>query len=149
MLMKMIDKLDQHITSWMKRIGLPLLRYSIALIFIWFGALKIVGISSANELVQNTIYWFNPSWFIPFLGWWEMIIGICFLYKPLLREGILLLMLQMAGTFLPLVILPDIVYGNIPVLTLTLEGQYIIKNLVIIAAAIVIGSHVRDTNTKW
>ncbi len=149
MLLKIVNTLDQYITSWMKKIGLPLLRYSIALIFIWFGALKIAGISSAHELVQNTIYWFDPSWFVPFLGWWEMIIGACFLYKPLLREGIFLLMIQMAGTFLPLLILPEIVYGNVPLLTLTLEGQYIVKNLVIIAAAIVIGSHVRNINTKW
>jgi len=149
MLFKHIDQLDQHITSLMKRIGLPLLRYSIALIFIWFGALKIAGVSNANELVRNTIYWFNPAWFVPFLGWWEIIIGICFLYKPLLREGIFLLMVQMAGTFLPLILLPDIVYGNIPVLILTLEGQYIIKNMVIIAAAMVIGSQVRDNGKKW
>ena len=146
---KAIHKIDERITSLMKKIGLPFLRYSIALIFIWFGALKIIGMSSANELVSNTIYWFNPSWFIPFLGFWEILIGICFLYKPLLREGIFLLMLQMAGTLLPLIILPEIVYGNIPVLTLTLEGQYVIKNLVIIAAAIVIGSHVRDNEKKW
>lgn len=149
MLIKIIDTLDRHLTSGMKRIGLPLLRYSIALIFIWFGILKIFGVSSANELVKNTVYWFDPSWFVPFLGWWEIIIGVCFWYKPLLREGIFLLMLQMAGTFLPLFILPEIVYGNIPVLTLTLEGQYLIKNLVIIAAAIVIGSHVRDTGRNW
>jgi len=146
---KFIDHADERITSYMKKAGLPFLRYSIALIFIWFGALKIVGMSSANELVSNTIYWFDPVWFVPFLGFWEIIIGLCFVYKPLLREGILLLLVQMAGTLLPLFILPGTVYGDIPILTLTLEGQYVIKNLVIIAAAIVIGSHVRDNEKKW
>lgn len=139
---------DEKIIFFMKKIGLPLLRYSIAVIFIWFGILKIVGMSSANELVSNTVYWFDPSWFVPFLGWWEVIIGLCFLYRPLLREGIFLLLVQMAGTLLPLILLPDVVYGNIPLLTLTLEGQYIIKNLVIIAAAIVVGSHVRDNKKR-
>ena len=146
---KFIHRADERIVLYLKKIGLPLLRYCIAVIFIWFGALKIVGMSSANELVSNTIYWFNPAWFVPFLGLWEVIIGLCFLYKPLLREGIFLLLVQMVGTLLPLFILPDTVYGNIPVFTLTLEGQYIIKNIVIIAAAIVIGSHVRDTGRNW
>ena len=58
------------------------------------------------------------------------------------------MVLQMAGTFLPLIILPEVVYSFNP-LTLTLEGQYIIKNIVLIAAAIVIGSHVRDKQNNF
>ena len=138
------NALDLWITKQLKRVGLPLLRYSLAVIFIWFGALKVWGVSPAQELVTNTVYWFDPSWFVPLLGWWEVIIGLCFLFKPLIREGIFLLAFQMIGTFLPLILLPNVVYGDIPLLTLTLEGQYIIENIIIIAAAIVIGSHVRD-----
>ena len=142
--MKEFNKMDKRITNWMKKIGLSFLRYSLAVIFIWFGILKLFGTSSAQELIANTIYWFSPTWFVPFLGWWEIVIGLCFLYKPLIRIGIPLLFLQMAGTFLPLIILPNVVYTNNIPFFLTLEGQYIIKNLVIISAAVVIGSHVRD-----
>jgi uncharacterized membrane protein YkgB len=138
-----LNRIDKKIINWMKEKSVPFLRYSLAIIFIWFGILKPFGLSPAQELVTNTVYWFSPSWFVPFLGWWEVIIGLCFLYKPLIRIGIGLLALQMAGTFLPLVILPKIVYGSNP-LILTLEGQYIVKNLVIIGAALVIGSHARD-----
>ena len=139
-----INKIDKKIVLWMKKYELTILRYTVAVVFIWFGALKIFGYSPAQVLVTKTVYWFNPDWFVPFLGWWEVIIGLCFLFRPLLREAIFLLALQMLGTFLPLILLPNIVYGPIPIITLTLEGQYIIKNLVIIGAALVIGSHVRD-----
>ncbi|HIJ10511.1 TPA: hypothetical protein HA278_00510 [Candidatus Woesearchaeota archaeon] len=127
----------------MSKIGLPFLRYSIAIIFVWFGILKPLGVSPAQQLVENTVYWFSPTWFFPFLGWWEVVIGLCFFYRPLLRIGLALLALQMIGTFLPFLILPSVTFGSTP-FSLTLEGQYIVKNLVIIAAAIVVGSHMRD-----
>lgn len=143
-----MDTIDKDLVALAKRYGIPVLRYSVAIVFIWFGLLKIVDASPAQQLVAHTIYWFNPVWFVPFLGAWEMLIGLCFLYKPLLRAGIFLLAFQMMGTFLPLILLPNIVYGDIPLLTLTLEGQYVIKNIVIIGAAMVIGSHVRDKNQR-
>jgi len=68
-----------------------------------------------------------------------MIIGICLLYTPLIRIGLFLLALQMPGTFLPLVLRPEICFLDFP-FNLTLEGQYIIKNLVLIGAAMVVGS---------
>ncbi len=140
---KLLDTIDIYITAWMKKEGITFLRWSLAIIFIWFGILKPFNLSPAQDLVANTVYWFSPELFVPILGWWEVLIGVCFLFKPLIRIGILLLALQMAGTFLPLFLLPEIVY-NKSFFSLTLEGQYIIKNLVIIGAAIVIGSHVRD-----
>tara|TARA_Y100000310_G_scaffold345863_1_gene471790 strand:+ start:52967 stop:53389 length:423 start_codon:yes stop_codon:yes gene_type:complete len=137
------NELDKNITKNLKEIGIPFLRYSLAIVFIWFGILKPFGLSPAQLLVENTVYWFDPSWFVPLLGWWEVLIGLCLLYKPLIRLGIGLLALQMIGTFLPVFILPGVVFGD-SFYSLTLEGQYIVKNLVIIGAAMVIGSHVRD-----
>ena len=134
---KQFDQVDAKITGWMKKAGLPLLRYSLAVIFIWFGILKPLGVSPAQELVAHTVYWFSPAWFVPFLGWWEVVIGLCLLYKPLIRLGILL----------PFLILPEVVFGAKPY-ALTTEGQYIVKNLILISAAIVIGSHVRDSKKQ-
>lgn len=134
--------IDRKIVLFSQKYGFFFLRFSLALVFIWFGMLKVIGGSLAMELVRKTVYWVDPSWFVPFLGWWEVVIGICFLWKPLLRLGIGLMMIQMVGTFLPLVLLPAVVYqGNI--VHLTLEGQYIVKNIVFIAAALVVGSKVR------
>ena len=133
--------LDQAIASWMRAHGVTLLRVSVAIIFIWFGLLKPFGVSPATELVERTVYWVDPHWFIPFLGWWEVAIGVCMLWRPLIRVSIALLALQMPGTFLPLVLLPDVCFVRVPWAP-TLEGQYIIKNLVLISAAIVIGGTV-------
>src|SRR3989344_4720251 len=98
------DIVDRFIVNELKKYSLVFARYSLALVFIWFGFLKIVDLSSANELVKNTIYWFDPAWFIPFLGGWEVLIGVCLLFKPAIRVGLGLMALQMAGTFLPLVL---------------------------------------------
>ncbi len=144
---QVFNHIDKLITDFLKCYALPFLRYSVALIFIWFGLLKVLDISPAQQLVVNTVYWVNPHWFVPFLGVWEMLIGICFLLRPLFRLGIVLLLPQMAGTFLPLVLLPDVVFTVFPY-GLTMEGQYIIKNLVLLGAALVVGSHVREKKKK-
>jgi uncharacterized membrane protein YkgB len=133
--------MDKAIASWMQSHGVTLLRFSVAIVFIWFGLLKPLGVSPANELVERTVYCVDPLRFIPFLGWWEVAIGICMLWRPLIRVSIALLTLQMPGTFLPLVLLPDVCFVHVPWAP-TLEGQYIIKNLVLISAAIVIGGTV-------
>lgn len=136
------DKVDSTIAHWMERNGRFFLRVSLGIIFIWFGALKPLGLSPAQELITKTVYWLDPAIFIPILGLWEILIGICLLVRPLIRLGILLLFLQMSGTVMPLFILPEVCFKQIP-FVLTLEGQYIIKNLILISAAIVVGGTVR------
>jgi uncharacterized membrane protein YkgB len=137
------NELDIFITKFMSKWGITFLRYSLGLIYIWFGILKPFGLSPAQELIENTVYWFdNPKTFVPILGWWEVIIGLTMCIKPLIRVSIFLLFIQMPGTFLPLILLPEVCFNNFP-FGLTLEGQYIIKNLIIISAALVVGSTVR------
>ena len=138
-----IIKLDIFISNYMSTYGILLLRYSLAMIFIWFGLLKPLGISPAQELVENTVYWFDDkATFVNFLGWWEVVIGFTMCVRPLIRISIFLLFLQIPGTFLPLVLLPEVCYTDFPY-GLTLEGQYIVKNLIIISSALVIGGTVR------
>ena len=137
---------DRRMASWMEYYGHRLLRYSLAIIFIWFGLLKPLGMSPAAELVANTVYWLPPDVFLPILGWWEVAIGVGLLFRPLVRMALFLLFLQMPGTALPLLLLPDVCFSEFPI-GLTLEGQYIIKNLTIISAAILIGGTVRRQST--
>ena len=138
-----IIKLDIFISNYMNTYGILLLRYSLAMIFIWFGLLKPLGISPAQELVENTVYWFDDkATFVNFLGWWEVVIGFTMCVRPLIRISIFLLFLQIPGTFLPLVLLPEVCFTDFPY-GLTLEGQYIVKNLIIISSALVIGGTVR------
>lgn len=146
------DRLDRLIASRFATWAVPALRFGLGVVFIWFGLLKVFGVSPAADLIARTTDWaVNPSWFIPFLGWWEVVIGVCLLDPIrifrgpawLTRVGILLLALQMPGTFLPLVVVPSRCFDGSPVV-LTTEGQYIIKNLVLIAAAMVLGATVRS-----
>lgn len=141
-LARRINRADRSIARWMARWGPPCLRLSLGVVFIWFGLLKPLGMSPAAELVERTVYWMDPKLFLPFLGWWEVAIGVCLLVRPLVRLAILLLLLQMPGTALPLVLLPEVCFVKVP-FGLTLEGQYIIKNLVLISAALVVGGGVR------
>jgi uncharacterized membrane protein YkgB len=143
----LFDRIDPLVAGWMERNGIRLLRWSVGLVFVWFGALKTVGMSPAQELVARTVYWFPPEVFIPILGWWEVVIGLGLLYRRLARLAIALLFLQMPGTFLPLVLLPEICFTSIP-FGLTIEGQYIVKNLVLISAAIVVGGTVREQSAR-
>ena len=136
------DHVDRRISGWMEKYGFVVLRVSLGVIFVWFGALKPLGISPAEELVKRTVYWFPPDPFVSILGWWEVAIGVCLLVRPLIRLGVLLLFLQMPGTMLPLVLLPEVCFTQAP-FGLTIEGQYIVKNLVLIGAAIVVGGTVR------
>jgi len=138
-----VGDIDRTVTEWMARLGVPVLRVALSIVFIWFGALKIFGISPASQLVAATVYVLESSVFVPILGVWEVLIGLCLLYRPLVRVGIMLLFLQIPGTFLPIILLPGVVFDPIPY-GLTVEGQYIIKNLVIIGAALVIGGAVRS-----
>jgi uncharacterized membrane protein YkgB len=135
---KLESQFDKYMIQFSSKIGVPFLRYAIGIIFIWFGALKMIGeLSPAYDLVAATIYWLTPEIIVPLLGLWEIAIGVAFLVPALTRAGIVLLAFQMPGTFLPLVLLPEVCFTVIP-FGLTLEGQYIVKNLVIIGSALVI-----------
>jgi uncharacterized membrane protein YkgB len=141
-----LDAVDRQIAGWMQRNGLRVLRYALAAVFIWFGLLKPLGMSPAEMLVKNTVYFLPPEVFFPILGWWEVAIGVGLLYRPLNRLALGLLFLQMPGTMLPLVLLPEVCFTSIP-FGLTMEGQYIIKNIVLIGAALVVGGTVRKESS--
>jgi uncharacterized membrane protein YphA (DoxX/SURF4 family) len=142
------DVLDTRITSWMARYGLLLLRISLGVVFLWFGALKFFpGLSPAHDLAARTIEALtfgrvHASVSVPLLAAWECLIGLGLLFGIFMRATLLLLAVQMAGTLMPLVLFPGEVFTRIPYAP-TLEGQYIIKNAVLISAAIVLGATVR------
>jgi uncharacterized membrane protein YkgB len=137
------DRLDRAITHWMAETGIVFLRISLGVVFVWFGALKLFpDASPATNLIRESITFLPSDIFIPFLGIWEMVIGLGFVTGRFLRTTILLMGLQMVGAVSPLILNPDAVWQTFP-FKLTLEGQYIIKNIVLIGAALVIGATVR------
>lgn len=143
-----LERVDVRLTRWMAHNGLTLLRVSLGIIFFWFGILKLFpGLSPADELAARTIAKLTggavgQSVSLPVLAIWESLIGLGLIFGVFLRSVLLLLGLQMLGTLSPLVLFPGEVFTRIPYAP-TLEGQYIIKNAVLISAAIVIGATVR------
>lgn len=138
----LITKIDQKIAGWMRRWSTPAIRFSFGIIFIWFGILKPFGISSAESLLIATVVWLplgTPEFWLIVIGWWEVVIGVTFLFSRTTKIAIALLFLQMFGTFIPLVVLPEVTFQNGNIFTPSLEGQYIIKNILIISAALVLG----------
>jgi uncharacterized membrane protein YkgB len=138
------EQIDQQITGFLARHSISLLRWSMGIVFIWFGALKFIpGLSPAEGLIRASVPLVPMEIFIPLLASWEIIIGIGLISNRWMRTTILLLLLQMIGTISPLFVRPDLVWVAMP-FGLTMEGQYIIKNLVLVSAALVIGSTVRQ-----
>ena len=142
------QRADSAITRWMARHGLTLLRVSLGIVFLWFGALKFFPhMSPAETLAGKTISVLTlgrvgPHVSLPILTSWECLIGLGLLTGAVPRLTLLLLYLQMLGTLLPLFFFPNETFSVIPFAP-TLEGQYIIKNIVLISAGIVIGATVR------
>lgn len=132
----------------MARHGLPLLRISVGIVFLWFGALKFFpGLSPAQDLALRTIdiltFGLVPARVaIIVLAAWECLIGVGLIFGIFLRATLLLLFVQMLGTMTPIVLFPGEVFTRVPYAP-TLEGQYILKNLVLISAGLVIGATVR------
>ncbi len=142
------NRLDARITGWMARHGIPLLRVSLGVVFVWFGVLKFFPeLSPATELATRTIdvltFGQVPQGLaINVLAAWETAIGLGLIFGVAMRATLLLLFVQMLGTITPVFLFPELVFTRIPYAP-TLEGQYIIKNVVLVSAGIVIGATVR------
>ena len=143
-----LDRLDRRITEWMAEHGVTLLRLALGIVFLWFGALKLFpGASPAEDLAARTIEALTlgvvpPQVAVPVVAIWEIAIGIGLLINRWMRATLLLLFVQMLGTVTPLALFPAETWTTFPIAP-TLEGQYIIKNVVLVAAAIVLGATVR------
>lgn len=144
----LFNRVDVPVTDWMARYGILLLRISVGIVFLWFGALKFFpGVSSAEQLATRTVSVLTfglipPAASIVILAAWECAIGVGLIAGVFMRATLLLLFLQMMGTITPLFFFPHETFVIVPVVP-TLEGQYIIKNVVLISAGLVIGATVR------
>lgn len=142
------ERIDSQLTHWMARYSITLLRVGLGLIFIWFGFLKFFpNLSPAEELATRTISTLSfgivtPAFSLPILAAWECLIGIGLVVGRWTRVVLLLLWTQMIGTIMPLFLFPTEVFSWLPFAP-TLEGQYIIKNIVLVCAGLVIGATAR------
>ena len=140
--------IDERLTAFMREHGISFLRISLGVIFFWFGFLKFFpGLSPATQIATQTITQLTfgliqPSVSIIILAAWETLIGVGLIAGKYLRVILFLLFTQMIGTMTPLVLFPSETFTRFPYAP-TLEGQYIIKNLILISAGLVVGATVR------
>lgn len=137
-----LDNMDRRIGQWMEKYGHVAHRLGLGGLFIWFGLLKPFGYKTTTSLLAHTVYWGSPDVMVPILGWWEVAIGICLLYRPLIRLGLLLLIIRLPGTLLAFILLPEVCFSD-TVFVPSPEGQYLVKDLVLFTAAMIIGGTVR------
>ncbi len=145
-----IYKTDASLIGFFRRYWVGVARFGFFVVFFWFGILKVLGLSPAGPLVQalfeRTIHFMPFHTFYIAFGLFEMLIGILFLFKRVERVVLPLLLLHMITTIMPLFLVPEATWQRF--LVPTLEGQYIIKNLVLIAAGMGIAAHLSPMRTK-
>lgn len=145
---RLFRKIDVSLTNWMARYGVVILRVSLGIVFIWFGGLKYFpDLSPAEDLAARTIETLTLGLIgadvsMPMLATLEVLIGLGLVLGVFIRVTLLLLLFQMIGAVMPVFLFPDEVFNHFPY-ALTLEGQYIVKNVVLVSAGLVIGALVR------
>jgi len=141
-----IKKLDRFIISFFRRYGHRIHRVSLGLLFIWFGLLKPLGHKTTTSLLAHTIYWGNPEIMVLVLGWWEVTIGVCLMFRPLVRVAVILLVIRLPGIVLAFLLKPDVCFYSFPFAP-TPEGQYLIKDLVVFLATLAIAGTLGEKST--
>lgn len=140
------ERIDRRVTDFLDRYGVLALRIALGVIYIWFGALKVIGRSPVEDLVRDTVFFLPDGQYIVYgMGAWEIVIGLGLLFPVALRLTLAMLWLQLGGTFLALVVLPDQCFQDYNPLLLTTTGEFVVKNIVLITAGLVIGSTVRGS----
>lgn len=145
-----LERIDTRIIGFCKKMAMPLARFSIFVVFFWFGFLKVIGLSPASGLVQElfykTISFMQFESFLIGFGVFECLIGLLFLIKGVERVVIPLLFIHLGTTLGPLVLLPSMMWSGFMVPTM--EAQYIIKNILIVALAISIASNLSPLSER-
>jgi putative oxidoreductase len=132
-------RLDRAAREFLGRVGPLVLRLSLGIVFVWFGLLKVFSASAVGGLVATTVP-FESSWFVPVLGVVEVVIGLAFVTGRFVRAMLPVFVLHLAGTFLVLIVLPEVAFKNDNPLVLSIVGEFVVKNLVLLAAGLAVAS---------
>jgi putative oxidoreductase len=138
------SQLEDRIASLIRPYSLSLLRVSLGVVFLWFGALKVADATPVAALIAGAVPWVDPSWFVPFLGVVEVLLGIALIIGRWLTAVSAALAGHLSGTFLVLLMQPQVAFQHGNPLLLTTEGEFVIKNVVLISAALVLASRLRE-----
>jgi uncharacterized membrane protein YphA (DoxX/SURF4 family) len=138
---QVVVTVESSVTDAVRPVTLPALRILLGVVFIWFGALKVLGVSPVAKIVAGTLPWADPHATLIVLGGAEVVFGIALVTGVGLRVVLPLMVAHLAGTFLTFVMLPQLMFRSDDPFLLTESGEFVTKNLVLIAATVVLLCH--------
>lgn len=143
-----IRRVDRGIGRFMARSGHRVERLMLGGLFVWFGILKLLGEESATSIIAKTVYWGPPEVTVPALGAWEAAVGVCLWFRVTVRVAIALLFLRLLGTLAAFVLAPtEVLFHHVPWAP-TIQGQYLVKDVCLVGAALVVGGTVHARRRK-
>ena len=131
---------DQAKSGFLRKHSITLLRLTLGFTYVWFGALKLLGVSPIADLVRKTSLFLPKDAAVPIMGTMEVAIGVGLLSRVALRLTLLLFFCQIASTFLVLVLHPREAFQKGKPMVLTERGEFIMKNLVLLSAGVAVAS---------
>jgi uncharacterized membrane protein YkgB len=135
-----IHRIADRVQRVLHRNSLAALRIALGAVYVWFGGLKLVGSTPVGGLVEATTPWADPTWFVPIMGGFEIALGLWLIVGRGLFFALPMFVAHMIGTFGVLVMVPEVAFQSGNPLALTVEGEFVVKNLVLLAAVIVVAT---------
>ena len=139
------SSLERIFSEEVQKWGITILRVALGIVFLWFGALKIAGVSPVQSLVRTCFPFMPEPYFFMGLGVVEVLIGLGLITKVALRATLAVFLMQMGGTLTAPLFAPSLFFSRGNLLLLTTEGEFVVKNLVLIASGLVIGGYALKT----
>jgi putative oxidoreductase len=142
--------IDERVIGALRRHAPTLMRLALGLVFIWFGALKVANVTPVADLVADTMAFTRvpAAVLVPALGIFEIVLGVALIVGRWLRPVLAALVAHLAGTFLVLVLQPSVAFQDGNPLLLTTEGEFVVKNLVMIAGALLVAATLPPLRTR-
>jgi uncharacterized membrane protein YkgB len=137
----LISNLDAFLVALLHRWSITALRVALGLVFLWFGALKILGVSPVEKLIHQSYPFLPLHQFMGILGIWEMLVGMGLFLRRGLRCTLILMWFHLTGTFLAVCLAPREFFSRGIPFFLTVDGEFVIKNMILIAAGLVIAGY--------
>jgi len=138
-----ISELEHRVATLVRPFSLLMLRVSLGVVFVWFGALKVANVTPVAALIAGTVPWVDAAWFVPLLGAVEVVVGVALIAGRRLTVVSFVLVAHLTGTLLVFVMQPQVAFQHGNPLLLTTEGEFVMKNVVLISAALVLASRLQ------
>lgn len=137
-----VAAIDERVVTLLRRHAPTVMRWALGLVFVWFGALKVANVTPVAQLVADTLAAvpIPSSVLVPALGGFEIVVGLALVSGRFLRPVLAAMVGHLIGTFLVLVVQPQVAFQDGNPLLLTTEGEFVVKNLVLIAGALLVAA---------